>query len=101
MLIYEEDLVTPSDKPDQKQYGVPSTRIAEELGRIIVQNIVMLGFFSAASKVVEKEKMRAAVENSVPPGTETLNLRAFDAGWEHFEVTYEGKKKEEPAAADS
>ncbi|MEN8148398.1 MAG: 2-oxoacid:acceptor oxidoreductase family protein [Planctomycetota bacterium] len=101
ILIYEEDLVTPSEKPDQKQYGVPSTRIAEELGRIIVQNIVMLGFFASATKVVPKEKMRAAVENSVPPGTETLNLRAFDAGWDHFEKTYEGKKEEAPAAADS
>jgi 2-oxoglutarate ferredoxin oxidoreductase subunit gamma len=101
ILVYEEDLVTPKDKPEQKQYGVPSTRIAEDLGRIIVQNIVMLGFFSAATKVVPQDKMRAAVEDSVPPGTETLNLRAFDAGWDHFEKTYGEAKAEEPATADS
>ena len=101
ILVYEEDLVTPKDKPSQKQYGVPSTRIAEDLGRIIVQNIVMLGFFAAATKVVERDKMRSAVEASVPPGTETLNLRAFDAGRDHFVNTYEKKTAEEPAAADS
>jgi len=88
ILIYEEDLVTPSDKPDQQQYGVPSTRIAEELGRIIVQNIVMLGFFAAVTKIVSREAMREAVAKSVPDGTEELNLRAFDAGYSAFEEEY-------------
>ena len=99
ILIYEEDLVTPSDKPNQKQYGVPSTRIAEELGRIIVQNIVMLGFFAAATKIVPVETMRQAVEESVPKGTEELNLRAFDAGCAAFEESYGSEAKHEQEAA--
>ena len=32
--------------------------------------------------------MREAVKDSVPPGTEELNLRAFDAGWDYFEEEY-------------
>jgi hypothetical protein len=28
------------------------------------------------------------VAESVPAGTETLNLRAFDAGWDYFEENY-------------
>jgi hypothetical protein len=32
--------------------------------------------------------MRDAVAHSVPDGTEELNLRAFDAGWEAFETEY-------------
>jgi len=28
------------------------------------------------------------VKASVPPGTEELNLRAFDAGWASFETDY-------------
>jgi 2-oxoglutarate ferredoxin oxidoreductase subunit gamma len=104
-LIYETDLVQPTLKKGQPSFGCPSTRIAEKLGRSIVQNIVMLGFFAAVTKIVEKDEIREAVRHSVPPGTETLNLRAFDAGWDHFEEEYgdggkgEGSKTEENAVA--
>ncbi|HUU94802.1 MAG TPA: 2-oxoacid:acceptor oxidoreductase family protein [Phycisphaerae bacterium] len=95
-LIYEKDLVRAELKEGQAGFGVPSTRIAESLGRTIVQNIVMLGFFAAVTQIVSREQMRAAVEGSVPPGTEELNLRAFDAGYAYFEEEY-GEKK--PSAA--
>ena len=88
ILIYESDLVHPNIKKGQSAYGIPSTRIAEKLGRTIFQNIVMLGFFSAVTKLVAREHMRSAVQNSVPAGTEELNLSAFDAGWAHFETHY-------------
>jgi 2-oxoglutarate ferredoxin oxidoreductase subunit gamma len=87
-LIYEKDLVTPRLKEGQPSFGVSSTRIAEGLGRAIVQNIVMLGFFAAVTGLVPREAMREAVAKSVPPGTEELNLRAFDAGWQAYEEEY-------------
>jgi 2-oxoglutarate ferredoxin oxidoreductase subunit gamma len=87
-LIYEQDLVKPKLKEGQPSFGCPSTRIAESLGRAIVQNIVMLGFFAAVTRLVSQEATRNAVKESVPPGTEDLNLRAFDAGWEYFEQEY-------------
>ena len=95
ILVYEKDLVKPTFKEGQEAYGVPSTRIAEHLGRAIVQNIVMLGFFTAATGFVPREAMREAVTHSVPAGTEELNLRAFDSGFEYFEEEY-GKR---PAAS--
>jgi 2-oxoglutarate ferredoxin oxidoreductase subunit gamma len=101
ILIFEKDLVKAEPKKGQPAYGVSSTRIAEEIGRAIVQNIVMLGFFAAATRIVPREAMRDAVAESVPKGTEELNLRAFDAGWSAFEEDYggaAGKKKEEEAA---
>jgi len=98
-LIYEKDLVKVDLKKGQPAFGVSSTRIAEELGRAIVQNIVMLGFFAAATKIVPIEAMRAAVEQSVPEGTQELNLRAFDAGCAAYEEEYgqgvAAKKEEE------
>jgi 2-oxoglutarate ferredoxin oxidoreductase subunit gamma len=97
ILVYEKDLVNPSLKEGQPAFGVPSTRIAESLGRVIVQNIVMLGFFAAATRLVSHEEMRHAVEASVPAGTEELNLKAFNAGWEYFQEEY--GQKEEGAAA--
>lgn len=105
ILVYEKDLVQAQEKEGQKSYGVSSTRIAEDLGRAIVQNIVMLGFFAAATKIVPVEKMRQAVEESVPKGTEALNLRAFDAGVAAFAETYssgaESIKNEEAAPVGS
>ena len=70
--------------------------VAESLGRAIVQNIVMLGFFAAVTGIVSREAMREAVAHSVPEGTQELNLRAFDAGWDAFETEYgEGAEKKE------
>jgi 2-oxoglutarate ferredoxin oxidoreductase subunit gamma len=97
-LVHEADLVNPEVREGQTVLSIPSTRIAEELGRVIVQNIVMLGFFTAAAQVVQRKDMRAAVEASVPGGTTELNLKAFDAGLKYFDEVYGGVKEgREPA----
>jgi len=101
ILVYERDLVHPSPKETQQAYGVPSTRIAESLGRTIVQNIVMLGFFSAVSALVERDQMREAVKASVPAGTGEFNLKAFDAGWTYFEEMYKNNRGALEATAAS
>jgi len=92
LLVYEQDLVKPDFKEGQPAYGVPSTRIAESLGRAIVQNIVMVGFFAGVTRLVPEEAMREAVLGSVPAGTEELNLKAFEEGLE-----YAAKRLEQPA----
>jgi len=99
ILVYECDLVHPTLKKGQPSFGVPSTRIAESLGRSIVQNIVMLGFFTASTQMVSRDAMRDAVKSSVPPGTEKLNLEAFDAGYAHYDEEYGGQKKGQKAVA--
>ena len=88
VLLYEKDLVKPQLLPKQRGYGISSTRIAESLGRRIVQNIVMVGFVAAATGIVTREQMREAVLEAVPKGTEKLNLEAFDAGWSTYEEEY-------------
>lgn len=80
ILVFEQDLVHPTSDRGQRLFGVPSTRIAESLGRGIVQNIVMVGFFTGVSGLVHRDMVRAAVLDSVPKGTEELNLQAFDSG---------------------
>lgn len=99
ILIHEEDLVHPTPKQGQSVFAIPSTRIAESLGRSIVQNIVMLGFFTGLTRIVSRKRMREAVEASVPAGTEELNLTAFDAGWSYFQEHYGQKKPEKPEEA--
>ncbi|MFH2006693.1 MAG: 2-oxoacid:acceptor oxidoreductase family protein [bacterium] len=83
-LIYEKDLVTLEELPEGVQvFGIPATKIAEDLRRRIVLNIVMVGFFAAVAAVVPRDAVRKAVLHSVPRGTETLNGRAFDMGYEY------------------
>lgn len=82
-LVFEQDLVHPKTEKGQRAFGVPSTRIAESLGRTIVQNIVMVGFFAGVTELVPDEAMRDAVRGSVPAGTEDLNLEAFEKGLEY------------------
>lgn len=83
LLLYESELVTPNNHlpAGAKALGVPATRLAEELGRRLVMNIVMVGFFTATTQLVSYEAARKAVLDSVPKGTEELNLKAFEAGY--------------------
>ena len=81
-LLYESELIELGKLPPcAKRAGIPCTRIAEELGRRIVANIVMLGFFVSQTEAVTREAMRKAIEDSVPKGTEKLNLNAFERGY--------------------
>ncbi len=83
-LIVDEDLVRMEDpRPDICVRGVPATRLAEELGRKMVLNVVMVGFFAAVTGLVDADALRQAVADSVPPATRDLNRRAFDKGYEY------------------
>ena len=85
-LIYDLDMVEPDEtRSSIKMYGVPAARIAEELGKRIVQNIVMVGFATAATQIVGKEAAKKAVESSVPQTLVDLNLQAYEKGYEHFQ----------------
>jgi 2-oxoglutarate ferredoxin oxidoreductase subunit gamma len=84
IIILEEDLVKPKGlKAGMKVYGIPATRLAEELGRKMILNIVMVGFFTAVTKLVNYEAVREAVKASVPQGTEAMNLKAYDRGYQY------------------
>ncbi len=90
-LVIEEDLVDPVGIPDTvKVYGIPATRIAEDLGRRVVLNMVMLGFFAAVTNAIKPFALFKAVETTVPKGTEALNLKAFDRGFEYGRRITEG-----------
>ena len=82
VLIYEADLVEPRDLPaGVRAYGIPATRIAEQLKRRMVANIVMVGFFAAVTDLIGVDAVRMSVLASVPAGTETVNQEAFEAGY--------------------
>jgi len=84
VLIVEQDLVRVTDVPHEiRVYSVPATRLAEQLGKRMVLNIVMVGFFTAVTKLLDPDAMRNAVAESVPAHFRELNVKAFDVGYEY------------------
>ena len=91
LVLVNEDLVkTLPQGSSLRIRGIPATGIAEQLGRVIVANIVMLGFVTAVSGIVSLESMKKAVLDSIPKGTEELNLSALQAGYDHGTTAVKG-----------
>jgi 2-oxoglutarate ferredoxin oxidoreductase subunit gamma len=83
-LIVEQDLVRVGEVPSStKIYSAPATRIAEELGKRMVLNSVMVGFFAAVTHLLDPDAVRKAVADSVPSNFRELNLKAFEKGFEY------------------
>lgn len=85
-LLVEEDLVQIDALPQVPKcriYGIPATRFAEELGKKMVLNVIMVGFLSAITKAVSPEACRVGVEHEVPKRFVDLNLKAFNKGYEY------------------
>lgn len=93
VVLIDEDLVKPVPAPQGQLFSVPATRIAEqELGRKMTANTVMLGFFAAMDRTVSADALRASVRDSVPQGSEALNLKAFESGFSYGQALLAGKK---------
>jgi 2-oxoglutarate ferredoxin oxidoreductase subunit gamma len=83
-LIVEQDLVRVSElKPNTRVFSIPATRLAEELGKRMVLNSVMVGFFTAVTQLLSKEAVSKAVSDSVPSSFRELNLKAFEKGFDY------------------
>jgi 2-oxoglutarate ferredoxin oxidoreductase subunit gamma len=68
-------------RPKCRCIKIPATQEAKQtLKRDIVANIVMLGALVSATHVVGEEALKKAVLDSVPKGTEDLNLKAMQLG---------------------
>jgi len=83
VLVNENLVKTIPQGPGLRVYTVPATAIAERIGRVIVANIVMLGFVAAVTRLVGRDAMKDAILRNIPPGAEKMNMDAFEAGYEH------------------
>jgi 2-oxoglutarate ferredoxin oxidoreductase subunit gamma len=81
VMVLDSSLV--HSRPKCTWYEIPATREAKEtLGRDIVANIVMLGALIATTHIVGETALEKAILDSVPKGTEALNIRAMKKGIE-------------------
>jgi 2-oxoglutarate ferredoxin oxidoreductase subunit gamma len=83
VLLIDDGLVVPDNdhRQDITTYGLPATKIAEQLGNNRAANTVMLGFWTAIAGAISQEAMRQSVAESVPPKTIDVNMQAFDEGY--------------------
>ena len=81
ILIVDSGLV--KQLPTTRAVGIPFTQIARtEVGREMVANIVALGSIIALTRIVSPDSLKAAVLGRVPRGTEEMNVKALEAGFE-------------------
>lgn len=90
ILMTDRDLV----KPDtDAAFDVPATRMAEEMGRKMMANILMIGFATAVAGLTTREAARLAVADAVPAGTQDANLAAFDRGYDYGISKLKGRER--------
>jgi len=83
LLIVDSGMVNVDPSQNPKPLAVPASRIAQDMGRPVVANIVMLGFLAATSDLVSVEALKKAILDSIPEGTEDLNMKAFELGYDY------------------
>jgi 2-oxoglutarate ferredoxin oxidoreductase subunit gamma len=83
LMIIDSDLVAADPSPGARALSIPASRMAQEMGRPVVANIIMLGFLAATSNIVSSEALRQAILDSIPPGTESFNTKAFELGYNY------------------
>ncbi|MDI6686895.1 MAG: 2-oxoacid:acceptor oxidoreductase family protein [Desulfobacterales bacterium] len=92
ILLIDQDLVHLTlNKCDS--FSIPATRMAEELGRKMMANIIMLGFCTTITKVVSIDAALDSVADSVPKGTEETNIRAFKKGFDYGLAILKGRDR--------
>jgi 2-oxoglutarate ferredoxin oxidoreductase subunit gamma len=94
ILLTDEDLVASVNPSAGTQFfPIPATRMAEEQGRKMMANIVMVGFFTAVTGVLSIESARSAVAAAVPKNTIDMNLNAFTRGHDYGLAVLKGRMK--------
>jgi 2-oxoglutarate ferredoxin oxidoreductase subunit gamma len=83
VVVIDEDLVRPDSTNNLKIFSIPATNLAREMGRVVVANIIMLGFVAAVSNVVSTEALKESILVTVPEGTGDFNIKAFTVGYEY------------------
>lgn len=91
LLILDDTEV--DQAPTTYAVRVPITQLAQEkTGRAITANIVALGLLVGLTGVVSREALEAAVRARAPKGTEELNMRALQVGFEEAARVIEERK---------
>lgn len=82
ILIVDKSVTNVPNRDDITVYVVPILETARNsLGYLMVANIIALGTIYELTKIVSKSSLEKAVCNRIPRGTEELNLKALEEGY--------------------
>ncbi len=82
ILVVDAELEIPSNLKAGKIVSIPILNTAKEVvGKSMVANIVALGAIQELTNIIPKEYLEEAVLSRVPRGTEELNKRALQEGY--------------------
>jgi len=90
LVIVDSDLVKVDPYQNPKPLSIPASHMAQDLGRVVVANIIMLGFLAAKSDIVSYEALKDSILDSIPQGTEDFNMKAFELGY-NYGVEHDSK----------
>ena len=82
VLILDDSITLKYPEPDKVVKAPILKSASDKIGRAMVANIIALGVINAALKLVSKEALEKAVLARVPRGTEELNKKALECGYE-------------------
>jgi 2-oxoglutarate ferredoxin oxidoreductase subunit gamma len=83
LVIIDRDLVSSNASQKFKVLAIPATHMAREMGRVVVANIIILGFLAAVSDVVSATALKKSILSTVPEGMAEFNMKAFELGYEY------------------
>lgn len=82
VLIMDKSIESKPNRNDITVYVVPILETAiNSLGKPMVANIIALGIIYELTKIVSKESLEKAVCGRIPRGTEELNKKALQEGY--------------------
>ena len=73
-------------------YEIPGTKIAEEMGKPQVVNMVMLGALTKLLPRLHYDKVMDAIKEDFPASLAVANMEAFDRGYRYMADQLEQKK---------
>ncbi|MEW6623693.1 MAG: 2-oxoacid:acceptor oxidoreductase family protein [Bacillota bacterium] len=97
ILLVDSTFVSKVPSHISKVYQIPITRMAKhEVGKEIVSNMVALGALVGLTGIVSYQSLEKAVLARIPKGTEELNKKALNLGYEAaMDLISRGEKAEQ------
>ncbi|NLW25695.1 MAG: 2-oxoacid:ferredoxin oxidoreductase subunit gamma [Clostridia bacterium] len=86
LIIIDSSLISDFNNEKARVVEIPITKLAKkDVGNILTANILALSAVVGLTKVVDFEYLKEAVLNRIPKGTEELNIKAMEIGWQWAE----------------
>ncbi len=94
LIMTDDGVELPEELDPSRVIRLPILRTAKEkVGRVQTANVVAVGCINEVLRLVDDDALRKAVAMHVPAGTESLNLKALEAGIA-LGNSFEGGRKE-------